>query len=95
MRRFSDNACRRQGRPSNTTQWPTRTMAQEMGISKASVSRIWRACGLNPHRVESFKVSNDPQFAERLEAIVGLCLNPPEHALALSVDEKSQIQALV
>jgi len=80
--------------PSNATQWSTRTMAREMGISKASVSRIWRASGLKPHRVESFKVSNDPQFAEKLEAIVGLYLNPPEHALVLSVDEKSQIQAL-
>ena len=80
--------------PSNATQWSTRTMAREMGISKASVSRIWRASGLKPHRVESFKVSNDPHFAEKLEAIVGLYLNPPEHALVLSVDEKSQIQAL-
>jgi transposase len=69
-------------------------MAREMGISKASVSRIWRASGLKPHRVEGFKVSNDPRFAEKLEAIVGLYLNPPEHALVLSVDEKSQIQAL-
>ena len=80
--------------PSNATQWSTRTMAREMGISKASVSRIWRASGLKPHRVESFKVSNDPHFAEKLQAIVGLYLNPPEHALVLSVDEKSQIQAL-
>jgi transposase len=80
--------------PSNATQWSTRTMAREMGISKASVSRIWRASGLKTHRVESFKVSNDPQFAEKVEAIVGLYLDPPEHALVLSVDEKSQIQAL-
>jgi transposase len=83
-----------QSSPANATQWSTRTMAREMGISKASVSRIWRASGLKPHRMESFKVSNDPQFAEKLEAIVGLYLNPPEHALVLSVDEKSQIQAL-
>lgn len=83
-----------QSTPANATQWSTRTMAREMGISKASVSRIWRASGLKPHRVESFKVSNDPQFAEKLEAIVGLYLNPPEHALVLSLDEKSQIQAL-
>src|SRR5208282_946175 len=83
-----------QSSPANATQWSTRTMAREMGISKASVSRIWRASGLKPHRVESFKVSNDPHFAEKLEAIVGLYLNPPEHALVLSVDEKSQIQAL-
>src|SRR5450631_1711485 len=83
-----------QSSPATATQWSTRTMAREMGISKASVSRIWRANGLKPHRVESFKVSNDPQFAEKLEAIVGLYLNPPEHALVLCVDEKSQIQAL-
>jgi transposase len=83
-----------QSTPATATQWSTRTMAREMGISKASVSRIWRASGLKPHRVESFKVSNDPNFADKLEAIVGLYLNPPEHALVLSVDEKSQIQAL-
>jgi transposase len=83
-----------QSSPTNATQWSTRTMAREMGVSKASVSRIWRANGLKPHRVESFKVSNDPLFADKLEAIVGLYLNPPEHALVLSVDEKSQIQAL-
>jgi transposase len=83
-----------QSMPANATQWSTRSMAKEMRISKASVSRIWRANGLKPHRVESFKVSNDPNFADKLEAIVGLYLNPPEHALVLSVDEKSQIQAL-
>lgn len=83
-----------QDKPGNATQWSTRTMAKEAGISKASVSRIWRANGLKPHRVESFKVSSDPHFADKLEAIVGLYLNPPEHALVLSVDEKSQIQAL-
>jgi hypothetical protein len=69
-------------------------MAKEMHISKASVSRIWRTNGLKPHRVESFKVGNDPNFADKLEAIVGLYLDPPEHALLLSVDEKSRIQAL-
>ncbi len=73
---------------------PRAPWAKAMGISKASVSRIWRANGLKPHRVESFKVSNDPEFADKLEAIVGLYLNPPEHALVLCVDEKSQIQAL-
>jgi transposase len=83
-----------QSTPANATHWSTRTMARELGISKASVSRIWRASGLKPHRVESFKVSNDPNFADKLEAIVGLYLNPPEHALVLCVDEKSQIQAL-
>jgi transposase len=83
-----------QSTPANATHWSTRTMAREMGVSKASVSRIWRANGLKPHRVESYKVSNDPHFADKLEAIVGLYLNPPEHTLVLSVDEKSQIQAL-
>jgi transposase len=69
-------------------------MPSETGISDSSVGRIWRAHGLKPHRVDSFKISNDPRFAEKLEDIVGLYLNPPEHALVLSVDEKSQIQAL-
>ena len=69
-------------------------MARAAGVSEATVRRIWRAHGLKPHRVRSFKLSNDPQFAEKLEAIVGLYLNPPEHALVLSLDEKSQIQAL-
>jgi transposase len=83
-----------QATPANATHWSTRTMAKEMGISKATVSRTWRAHGLKPHRVDSFKVSNDPLFAEKLEDVVGLYLNPPEHALVLSVDEKSRIQAL-
>lgn len=83
-----------QDKPRNATHWSTRTMAAEAGISEASVRRIWRAHGLKPHLVETFKVSNDPQFAEKLEAIVGLYLNPPEHALVLCCDEKSQIQAL-
>jgi transposase len=80
--------------PPHATHWSTRTMAAAAGISEASVRRIWRSHGLKPHRVESFKVSNDPEFAEKLEDIVGLYLNPPEHALVLCVDEKSQIQAL-
>jgi transposase len=80
--------------PPNATQWSTRTMAAAMGLSEASVRRIWHAHGLKPHMVESFKLSNDPRFAEKLEEIVGLYLNPPEHALVLSLDEKSQIQAL-
>jgi transposase len=80
--------------PPNATHWSTRTMAAAANISEASVRRIWRSHGLKPHRVETFKVSNDPQFAEKLEAIVGLYLNPPEHALVLCCDEKSQIQAL-
>ena len=81
-----------QERPSHATHWSTRTMAAVAGISEASVRRIWRSHGLKPHRVETFKLSNDARFAERLEDIVGLYRNPPEHALSL--DEKSQIQAL-
>lgn len=69
-------------------------MATAVGISEASVRRIWHAHGLKPHLVETFKVSKDPRFAEKLEAVVGLYLNPPEHALVLCCDEKSQIQAL-
>jgi hypothetical protein len=69
-------------------------MAVATGISEASVRRIWHAHGLKPHLVETFKISNDPEFVEKLEDIVGLYLNPPEHALVLCADEKSQIQAL-
>lgn len=83
-----------QSTPANATQWSRSTMAREAGISESSVGRIWRVHGLKPHRVDSFKISNDPQFATKLEDIVGLYLDPPEHALVLSVDEKSQIQAL-
>jgi transposase len=78
----------------DATHWSTHAMARAVGISEASVRRIWHAHGLKPHRVESFKISNDPEFPSKLEAIVGLYLHPPEHALVLSVDEKSQIQAL-
>ena len=81
-------------KPEAATHWSTRTMAAAVGVSEASVRRIWRTHGLKPHLVKSFKLSNDPQFAEKLEAIVGLYLNPPEHALVLCADEKSQIQAL-
>ena len=83
-----------QEKPSHATHWRTRSMAVEVGISEASVRRIWHCHGLRPHRIETFKLSNDPRFAEKLEDIVGLYLNPPEHALVLSLDEKSQIQAL-
>ena len=69
-------------------------MAQSAGISEKSVRRIWHQHGLKPHLTRTFKVSNDPQFAEKLEAIIGLYLNPPEHAIVLCADEKSQIQAL-
>jgi transposase len=83
-----------QEKPPRATHWSTRTMAAEVGISEASVRRIWRRHGLKPHRVETFKLSNNPHFVEKLEEIVGLYLDPPEHALVLSLDEKSQIQAL-
>jgi transposase len=81
-------------KPANATHWSTRTMARAAGISEASVRRIWHAHGLKPHQVRTFKLSRDPQFQEKLEDIVGLYLNPPEHAIVLCADEKSQIQAL-
>src|SRR6201998_1333879 len=80
--------------PATATHWSTRTMASAAGISEASVRRIWHAHGLKPHQVRTFKLSRDPEFTEKLEDIVGLYLNPPEHALVLCADEKSQIQAL-
>jgi len=80
--------------PPNATQWSTRSMAQAVGVSKDTVQRVWRDNGLKPQRIKNFKVSNDPQFVEKLVDVVGLYLNPPEHALVLSCDEKSQIQAL-
>src|SRR5437899_7515796 len=78
----------------HATHWSARTMATAVGISEASVRRIWHTHGLKPHLLQTFKVSRDPKFAEKLADIVGLYLNPPEHALVLSLDEKSQIQAL-
>ena len=81
-------------KPRNATHWSTRTMAAAAGVSEKSVRRIWQKHGLKPHLARTFKVSNDPDFAEKLEAIVGLYLNPPEHAMVLCADEKSQIQAL-
>jgi len=80
--------------PPQATQWSTRRMAAATGVSASSVRRIWRKHGLKPHRIKRFKLSNDPRFVEKLEDVVGLYLNPPEHALVLSLDEKSQIQAL-
>ena len=80
--------------PAAATHWSTRKMAAALGVSAASVSRHWRANGLKPHLVHSFKVSRDPKFVEKLEDIVGLYLSPPEHALVLCCDEKSQVQAL-
>ena len=83
-----------QTKPVAATHWSTRTMAAELGVSAASVSRHWRANGLKPHVVRGFKVSRDPKFVEKLEDIVGLYMSPPEHALVLCCDEKSQVQAL-
>ena len=83
-----------QEKPAKATHWSTRSMAAEVGISETTVRRIWHKHGLKPHLVETFKISTDPNFAEKLEVIVGLYLNPPEHALVLCCDEKSQIQAL-
>jgi transposase len=83
-----------QKKPANATHWSTRTLAKELGTSHAMVNRVWQANGLKPHLVETFKVSNDPLFVEKLLDVVGLYLSPPEHALVLCADEKSQIQAL-
>ncbi len=82
-----------QSKPAAATHWSTRKMAAELGVSAASVSRHWRANGLKPHIVRGFKVSRDPKFVEKLEDIVGLYMSPPEHALVLCCDEKSQVQA--
>lgn len=81
-------------KPTAGTHWSARTMAAEVGVSASSVRRVWKRHGLKPHLARTFKVSNDPKFVEKLEDVVGLYMNPPEHALVLSVDEKSQIQAL-
>ena len=80
--------------PPGQTHWSCRTMAKAQGVSPATVQRIWDAHGLKPHRVRTFKLSNDPRFSEKLTDVVGLYLNPPERAIVLCVDEKSQIQAL-
>jgi transposase len=82
------------GPPPGASHWTGAAMAKAAGISVSSVQRIWRGHGLQPHRVRQFKLSNDPQFAAKLKEIVGLYVNPPDHAIVLSVDEKSQIQAL-
>ena len=83
-----------QSKPEAATHWSTRTMAEQLGVSAASISRHWRKNGLKPHLVRGFKVSRDPKFVEKLEDIVGLYMSPPEHALVLCCDEKSQMQAL-
>lgn len=80
--------------PANATHWATRSMAEATGLSQSSISRIWRAFSLQPHRLETFKLSNDPLFVSKVRDIVGLYLDPPDKALVLCVDEKSQIQAL-
>jgi transposase len=80
--------------PKDATHWSTRSMAAEAGLSREAVGRIWRAFGLQPHRRESFKLSKDPQFIDKVRDVVGLYLHPPERAVVLCVDEKSQIQAL-
>jgi transposase len=80
--------------PRDATHWSTRSMAREVGLTQSAVLRIWRAFGLQPHRQETWKLSKDPQFVAKVRDVVGLYLNPPERAVVLCVDEKSQIQAL-
>jgi transposase len=80
--------------PDDATHWSTRAMAHRTGMSQSAISRIWRAFALQPHRTETFKLSRDPLFIEKVRDIVGLYLSPPDRALVLCVDEKSQIQAL-
>jgi transposase len=83
-----------QTKPKGSTHWSCRTMAVAQGISKSSVSRIWRSHNIKPHRTKTFKLSRDPKFLEKLTDVVGLYLNPPDQAVVFCVDEKSQIQAL-
>jgi len=83
-----------QAPPGGDTHWSTRSMARSQGMSQSAVSRIWRAFGLKPHLVETWKLSTDPQFIDKVRDVVGLYMSPPENALVLCVDEKSQIQAL-
>jgi transposase len=83
-----------ESQPKGATHWSSRGMARQTGLSVSTVQRIWRAFGLKPHRQETFKLSTDPDFVAKVRDVVGLYLSPPEHALVLSVDEKSQIQAL-
>jgi transposase len=80
--------------PADATHWSRTSMAAESGLSKSTVGRIWKAFNLKPHQVDTFKLSNDPQFVDKVRDVVGLYLNPPDKALVLCVDEKSQIQAL-
>ena len=80
--------------PANATHWSRAKMAQRSGLSPSTIGRIWKAFDLKPHRAEGFKLSNDPLFVEKVFDVVGLYLNPPERAVVLCVDEKSQVQAL-
>ena len=80
--------------PADATHWSTRSLARQLGMSQSAISRIWRAFGLKPHLVETFKLSTDPQFIDKVRDVVGLYLNPPEAAMVLCVDEKTQVQAL-
>jgi transposase len=83
-----------ESRPADATHWSPRSMAQASGLSRSTINRIWRAFALQPHRTDTFKLSKDPLFIEKVRDIVGLYLNPPDRALVLCVDEKSRIQAL-
>jgi transposase len=83
-----------QEKPANATHWSRSSMAKAMGVSDSTIGRVWKAHGLKPHLIRTFKLSNDPEFAEKVEDIVGLYMSPPSRAVVLSVDEKSQIQAL-
>src|SRR5215208_658087 len=80
--------------PENATHWSTRSMSAACGLSPATVQRVWRAFGLKPHRTEGFQLSSDPEFVEKVRDIVGLYLSPPDRALVLCVDEKTEMQAL-
>ena len=99
-RKISDDTVERivtmtlESTPMDATHWSTRDMAKRIGVSQSTVSRVWRSFKLQPHRVETFRLSNDPLFIEKVRDIVGLYMNPPNHAVVLCVDEKSQIQAL-
>ena len=83
-----------ESKPKGATHWSTRSMAKEMGVSREAVGRIWRAFGLKPHRADTFQLSRDPEFVEKVRDVVGLYMDPPDGALVLSVDEKTQVQAL-